>query len=117
VLNALGYTMILHTERYEEAFELITKAYQLEPKDPSIIDSMGWALFKLGKTEQALDYLKQAFEIMPDPEIAAHLGEVHWVLDNRQAASTVWQQGLQSAPGHKGIINTMLRLRPEMIEQ
>ena len=118
VLNALGYTMILHTERREEAFELIAKAYQLEPKDPSIIDSMGWALFKLGKTEQALDYLKQAFEIMPDPEIAAHLGEVHWSLDDRQAASTVWQQGLQSTPDHKGIINTMLRLRaPEVIEQ
>ncbi|MDE0876826.1 MAG: tetratricopeptide repeat protein, partial [Porticoccaceae bacterium] len=118
VLNALGYTMILHTDRREEAFELITKAYQLEPKDPSIIDSMGWALFKLGKTEQALDFLKQAFEIMPDPEIAAHLGEVHWTLDNRKDASIIWQQGLQSTPDHKGIINTMLRLSvPESIEQ
>ena len=118
VLNALGYTMILHTNRREEAFELITKAYQLEPKDPSIIDSMGWALFKLGKTEQALDFLKQAFEIMPDPEIAAHLGEVHWTLDNRKDASIIWQQGLQSTPDHKGIINTMLRLNvPETIEQ
>ena len=118
VLNALGYTMILHTDRREEAFELITKAYQLEPKDPSIIDSMGWALFKLGKTKQALDFLKQAFEIMPDPEIAAHLGEVHWTLDNRKDASIIWQQGLQSIPDHKGIINTMLRLSvPESIEQ
>ena len=118
VLNALGYTMILHTDRREEAFELISKAYQLEPKDPSIIDSMGWALFKLGKTEQALDFLKQAFEIMPDPEIAAHLGEVHWTLDNRKDASIIWQQGLQSTPDHKGIINTMLRLSvPESIEQ
>ncbi|HIK79833.1 MAG TPA: tetratricopeptide repeat protein, partial [Porticoccaceae bacterium] len=118
VLNALGYTMILHTDRREEAFELITKAYQLEPKDPSIIDSMGWALFKLGKTEQALDLLKQAFEIMPDPEIAAHLGEVHWTLDNHKDASIIWQQGLQSTPDHKGIINTMLRLSvPEAIEQ
>ena len=118
VLNALGYTMILHTDRREEAFELISKAYQLEPKDPSIIDSMGWALFKLGKTEQALDFLKQAFEIMPDPEIAAHLGEVHWTLDNRKDASIIWQQGLQSTPDHKGIINTMLRLNvPETIEQ
>ena len=118
VLNALGYTMILHTDRREEAFELITKAYQLEPKDPSIIDSMGWALFKLGKTEQALDFLKQAFEIMPDPEIAAHLGEVHWTLNNRKDASIIWQQGLQSTPDHKGIINTMLRLSvPESIEQ
>ena len=118
VLNALGYTMILHTDRREEAFELITKAYKLEPKDPSIIDSMGWALFKLGKTEQALDFLKQAFEIMPDPEIAAHLGEVHWTLNNRKDASIIWQQGLQSTPDHKGIINTMLRLSvPESIEQ
>lgn len=118
VLNALGYTMILHTDRREEAFELISKAYQLEPKDPSIIDSMGWALFKLGKTEQALDFLKQAFEIMPDPEIAAHLGEVHWTLNNRKDASIIWQQGLQSIPDHKGIINTMLRLSvPESIEQ
>ena len=109
-LNALGYTMILHTDRLEEAYTLIKRAYLLNPGDPAIIDSMGWVLFVMGEAEQALPHLEKAMTIMPDPEVAAHLGEVQWVLGDRQAALQTWNQGLTQTPGHRTIKSTMQRL-------
>ena len=109
-LNALGYTMIVHTDRSEEAYRLIKRAYLLNPGDPAIIDSMGWVLFVMGKAEEALPFLQKAMAILPDPEIAAHLGEVQWFLGNRQAALHTWQRGLAQSPNHPTIISTMQRL-------
>ena len=109
-LNALGYGMLVHTDRYGEASELIARAYQIRPNDPAIIDSMGWALFHLGDLQQALEHLKKAMAILPDPEIAAHLGEVQWLLGNRNAALQSWQKGLAQDPEHRSIIETMQRL-------
>ena len=109
-LNALGYTMILHTDRSEEAYRLIKRAYLLNPGDPAIIDSMGWVLFVMGKAEEALPFLQKAMAILPDPEIAAHLGEVQWFLGNRQAALQTWQRGLAQSPNHPTITSTMQRL-------
>ena len=109
-LNALGYTMILHTDRRDEAYKLIKRAYLLNPGDPATIDSMGWVLFQMGQPEEALNYLQKAFDILPDPEIAAHLGEVHWSLGDRERAKAIWQQGLQQVPDHPSILETMERL-------
>jgi len=109
-LNALGYTMIVHTDRSEEAYRLIKRAYLLNPGDPAIIDSMGWVLFVMGKAEEALPFLQKAMAILPDPEIAAHLGEVQWFLGNRQAALQTWQRGLAQSPNHPAITSTMQRL-------
>lgn len=113
-LNALGYTMILHTDRLEEAHQLIKKAYLLNPGDPATIDSMGWVLFRMGEPEQALTYLKKAMSIMPDPEIAAHLGEVQWSLGDSDSAMQTWNQGLQQVEDHKTIVTTMRRLGAEL---
>lgn len=113
-LNALGYTMILHTDRHQEAHELILRAYQLNPDDPAIIDSLGWVLFHLGDHQQALHYLEQAMALAQDPEIASHLGEVQWTLGKTREAMQTWQTGLQEAPGHKGITSTMQRLGAQL---
>ncbi len=109
-LNALGYTMLSNTDRLDEAFELIKRAYILNPDSPAIIDSMGWALFKQGKINEALNYLKRAMAKMPDPEIAAHLGEIYWALGDEEQAIKVWRQGLKSVPDALQIISTMKRL-------
>ena len=109
-LNALGYTMILHTDRRDEAYKLIKRAYLLNPGDPATIDSMGWVLFQMDQPDKALEYLQKAYDILPDPEIASHLGEVHWTLGNREQALKVWRQGLQQVPDHPSIIETMERL-------
>ena len=74
--NALGYGLAEHTNRLKEALELIEKAIRLSPNDPYIMDSLGWVHYRLGNLNQGLSYLRQAFGMNPDPEIAAHLGEV-----------------------------------------
>ena len=71
---------------------------------------MGWALFKRGKIKEALDFLKQAMEKMPDPEIAAHLGEVYWALGDEVQAMEAWRKGLKNSPNALQIISTMKRL-------
>lgn len=110
-LNALGYTMLIHTDRRDEAHKLIKRAYLLNPGDPAILDSLGWVLFVLGDAQQALPYLEKAMAIMADPEIAAHLGEVQWFLGDRQAAVQTWKRGLEQDPDHQTINETIERHR------
>ncbi|MFA0811332.1 tetratricopeptide repeat protein [Microbulbifer epialgicus] len=118
VLNALGYKLIDDDSRREEAFELISKALQLEPEDPAIIDSMGWVQYRLGNYAAAEKYLRQAMEKLPDHEIAAHLGEVLWVQGNREEALKVWNDGLKINPQSKIIPAAMKRLQiKESMEQ
>jgi tetratricopeptide (TPR) repeat protein len=109
-LNALGYSMLEHSDQIEEAYKLIQQAFSLNPDDPATIDSMGWALFRLGQPQAALAYLKKAMELMPDPEIAAHIGEVEWSLGNRNAALKIWQDSLQKNPKNHIIMETIERL-------
>src|SRR6056297_213081 len=86
-LNALGYTLSDRTDRQREALRLIETALALEPENPAILDSMGWVLFKLGRAEEGLPYLRDAAEAEPHPEIVAHLIEVLWALDLRDEAN------------------------------
>lgn len=97
-LNALGYTLADRTDRLEEALELISKAYAIEPDDPAIIDSMGWINYRLGKNEVALEYLRKAYELFDDHEIAAHLGEVLWVIGNHDEARRIWDKAETKHP-------------------
>ena len=85
-LNALGYTLSDRTDRQQEAYRLIERALALEPENPAILDSMGWVLFKLGQSEQALGYLQRAAEGDFHPEIVSHLIEVLWTLGREDEA-------------------------------
>ncbi len=97
-LNALGYTLTVHTKRYDEAYELIERALEINPNDPAIMDSMGWNQFRRGNIEEALTYLKRAHKLFPDPEVAAHLGEVLWAAGQESAAKAVWRDALSKQP-------------------
>lgn len=99
-LNALGYTLTVNTNRYDEAKSYIQRALEIDPNDMATIDSMGWILYKQGHLLDALGYLKRAYEMEHDPEIAAHYGEVLWKLENKTLAKEVWQKALQSFPTH-----------------
>jgi len=110
-LNALGYFLTSRTRRHQEAYILINKAISLKPNDPAILDSMGWVLFNLGRNEEAIDYLRKAFELFPDPEVAAHLGEALWVNGKKQEAQNIWNNNLRDNPNDSRIIDTMKRLR------
>jgi tetratricopeptide (TPR) repeat protein len=101
--NALGYTLADRTDRLKEAYELIDRALKLAPEDPFIQDSMGWVLYRLGRTEEARQYLEKAFKRRPDPEIAAHLGEVLWSEGRRDEAQRVWRTTLEQNPGNESL--------------
>ncbi len=111
-LNALGYTLADRTERYEEAYEYIKRAYELSPDDFYILDSMGWVLYRLGRLDEAVSYLQQALELRNDPEIAAHLGEVLWVMGDKDAAREVWDTALQATPTDDRLLKVIERFQP-----
>lgn len=109
-LNALGFTLADRGESLQEARQLIEKAYRLKPEDAAIIDSMGWVLYRLGHLSQAEKYLRQAYAKAPEPEIAAHLGEVLWASGNKAGARRVWSEALKRDPGNRNVIDTRTRL-------
>ncbi|MCG6863048.1 MAG: tetratricopeptide repeat protein [Chromatiaceae bacterium] len=100
-LNALGYSLADQTDRYTEALSYIERALALKPEEPAVLDSMGWVQFRLGKPEEALEYLRKALAVMPDAEIAAHLGEVLWALDRRDEARSTWEAALAKDPDNE----------------
>ena len=99
--NALGYSYADRGIKLDEARDLIAKALQLAPDDPFILDSMGWVLYKRGDLPGALDHLQRAYGIRPDAEIAAHLGEVLWLLDRRDEAQRTWAEADKRHPGNE----------------
>ena len=113
-LNALGYTLADKTDRYEEAEELISRAYTLQPGDASITDSMGWVSFRLGKFAEAEEYLSSALEMDNNPEIAAHLGEVLWVQEKFEEAKEVFRKGQAVDPDNRTLVETMERLEVKL---
>ncbi|MGH8750258.1 MAG: tetratricopeptide repeat protein [Burkholderiales bacterium] len=96
--NALGYTLADRNERLREAVEFIQQALKLSPEDPFIMDSMGWVQYRLGNIQEGADYLRRAFSARPDPEIAAHLGEVLWAQGRHGEAQQLWQSSLKENP-------------------
>jgi len=110
-LNALGYTLADRTDRFDEAQSLITRALQLRPDEPAILDSMGWVLYRMGNPQDAEPYLRKALEGVFDAEIAAHLGEVLWVLDKHDEARAVWERALAEDPKHEYLLRTIGRHR------
>ena len=111
-LNALGYSLANHTTRYKEAYELVQKAFSLNSEAYYILDSMGWVLYKLGRTSDAVEYLRKAFELNPDPEIAAHLGEVLWANGQRDEAKAVWAQATKLFPNEAQLQAVIQRFIP-----
>ncbi len=111
-LNALGYTLVDRTPRAAEGMRLIEKAHALAPEDPFILDSMGWAHFRTGNLDESEKFLRRALAERPDPEIAAHLGEVLWAKGERGRAQEVWQSQLKETPDNPVLLNTVRRFAP-----
>lgn len=108
--NALGYSLADRKVRLSEARELIRKALEFAPNDPFIQDSMGWVEFRSGNLAQAKEILQTAYKSRPDPEIAAHLGEVLWSMGQQAQARTIWMQGAAQSPDNETLRETMQRL-------
>lgn len=109
-LNALGYTLVDQTDRVEEGTGYLEKALEQEPNDPYILDSMGWAQFKLGNYELAIELLETALSRRDDPVMAAHLGEVYWVQGREQKATQIWSRAQKKTPDSEILLETIERL-------
>lgn len=108
--NALGYSLAERGERLPEALKLIKRAVELSPGDAFIMDSLGWIYYRMGNIQDGLNYLNQAYAARPDPEIAAHLGEVLWVQGAESDAKKIWQSALKDYPENEVLLETMERL-------
>lgn len=95
VLNYLGYLWVDRGEHLQEGMDLISRAAELRPSSGAIIDSLGWAYYRMGDYGAALDHLERAVELEPaDPTLNDHLGDVYWRLNRRIEARFQWQRAL-----------------------
>jgi len=106
-MNALGYHYVTNNTNLEEAEEYLVKANNLLPEDPAIMDSLGWLRYRMGELEVAIELLEQAYEILQDPEIAAHLGEVLWVSGEQESARQIWTRALEETPDHEELLRVV----------
>lgn len=108
--NALGYSLAERNVRLQEAYALIAKALEMAPGDPFIMDSMGWVHYRMGNLAEAEKFLRQAYGLRRDPEIAVHLGEVLWQKGDKVAAQQLWREARAKDPQNDTLRTTLARL-------
>ncbi len=110
-LNALGYTLADHNIRLPEALNLLKEALKLAPDDAYILDSMGWAQYRIGNLPMAADFLNRAYSKFPDPEIAAHLGVVLWAQGKHDEARQIWSKALAAHPKNQALLDVTAKYK------
>ena len=111
-LNYLGYTWVDRNENLTEAFDMIEKAVELEPESGAIVDSLGWAHYKLGRYTQARLNLEKAVELSPNSAtIIDHLGDVYWKLGRFREAGYQWNRALDFDPTDKERKNIQKKIK------
>ena len=104
VLNYLGYSWVEKGTHLSEAFDMIEKAVEQRPDDGYIVDSLGWAHYRLGDYKEAVKYLERATELEPsDPTINEHLGDALWKVGRKIEAGFQWGHALELDPDKKRI--------------
>jgi tetratricopeptide (TPR) repeat protein len=112
--NALGYSLAERNERLPEAYALIDKAMQMAPGDPFIMDSMGWVQYRMGKLDEAESFLRRAYTLRADPEIAVHLGEVLFAKGDVAGAQKLWKEAQAKDPKNDALKSTLARLNQSL---
>lgn len=109
--NALGYSFAERNIRLDEAKTLIEKALSFNPNDSFSLDSMGWVEYRRGNLDVAIGFLRQAFEVSKDPEIAAHLGEVLWQQGKKEEAKKIWNEAKKASPDNQPLLDTIKKFK------
>lgn len=109
--NALGYSMADRNQHLEEADKLIQKAASLAPTDAFIMDSLGWVKFREGDKNNAVAILRHAYDLKPNAEIGAHLGEVLWTMGQQEAAKQAWRAAAKLEKDNNTLLETLKRLQ------
>ena len=104
VLNYLGYSWIDRGEKLDQGLKMIEKAVELRPEDGYIVDSLGWAHYRMGDYAGAVQYLERAVELVPsDSTINNHLGDAYWRTGRQTEARYQWQRALQFGPDKEDV--------------
>jgi tetratricopeptide (TPR) repeat protein len=114
LLNALGYTLVdrhINNAQLIEGIQLLETAYELNTDSMAINDSLGWGYFRVKQYDKALPLLKKAYTIKSDGEVAAHFGELLFVMGNPKVARVVWFKAYQADSLHPALLNTMKRFK------
>ncbi len=118
VLNYLGYSWVDQGINLEQALEMIRKAVSLRPKDGYIVDSLGWAYYRLGRFEEAAAELEKAIVLSPsDPTINDHLGDAYWKIDRKLEARFQWARALENKPEPEDLPKIQKKLKEGLADE
>ena len=109
--NALGYSLADRNQHLDEAEKLIEKASSLAPNDAFIMDSLGWVKYRRGDTNDAARLLRKAYDLQPNAEIGAHLGEVLWKSGDQAKAKAAWRDARKLEPDNDTLVKTLKRFQ------
>ncbi|MGR3549853.1 tetratricopeptide repeat protein [Pseudooceanicola sp.] len=99
VLNYLGYSLVEKDQKLDEALGMIERAAAAQPDSGYILDSLGWALYRLGRYEEGVGHMERAAQLMPvDPVVTDHLGDVYWAVGRELEAEFQWNRALSFSP-------------------
>ena len=117
VLNYLGYTWVDMGENLDEGLEMIREAVQKAPNEGFIIDSLGWAYYRLGRYEDAVEQLERAVELKPeDPVINDHLGDAYWKVGRKREALFQWNHARDLDPEPANLEQIVQKLEKGLVE-
>ena len=104
VMNYLAYSWVDRGENIDDAFKMLQRAVELAPRDGMIIDSLGWAYYRLGRYDDAVRELEKAVDLKAgDPVINDHLGDAYWKVGRKLEARFQWNHAKDSNPEHEDL--------------
>jgi tetratricopeptide (TPR) repeat protein len=109
--NALGYILVDRTRQSREGMKLIEDALAQTPDSGAVLDSMGWALHRVGRNDDALKYLERAKRRISDPEVDLHLGEVLQALNRKDEAREVLSKASERYPDNNDLKQSLQKLK------
>lgn len=111
VLNYLAYSWVDQNMNIDEAFKMLTRAVELAPRDGMIIDSLGWAYYRMGRYDDAVRELEKAVELKAgDPVINDHLGDAYWKVGRKLEAKFQWNHAKASNPEHEDLVKILKKI-------
>ena len=103
LLNCLGYTYAQEGVKLNLAEEMVRKALEEDPENGAYLDSLGWVYYKKGDLEKAKEYVLKAIDLIKDPDVYEHLGDIYIDLKNQEEGVLYYQEGLMRFPGNKDL--------------
>ncbi len=117
VLNYLGYSWVDQGLNLDEAFKMLRRAVELRPTDGYIVDSLGWAHYRLGRYDEAVKELERAIDLKPsDPVINDHLGDAYWRVGRKLEASFQWNHARDLKPEAEDLDRILAKIAKGMLE-